>query len=333
MNKLNYEYHSFEELVTIADNKHNIKHLADLATATNILKDHPYYTLVNGYQRALEETDHPEQFREGISLELLAKFHTYESILSSNTLGILLAFETKFKNIVQDTVSQHFGFSENDYLNIGKYRNDTRISREKEIKHFRSISQSRHHVNHSTKKYRKNGNVPPWILVNELTFGEVKKWYLLLPTTLKEQVIAEFNYFNMPTDQFLEFFKISLDILNDFRNGLAHGDVLNKIIVKKSVHYFHLEYAFSEKVISNQEFNMQCIAKNDFFGSILLLFMLAPSVYRNILYVDLKSTLSLFNNELDLSSSQSRRLLGIPDRIIERLDTINQEILKIQLDN
>ena len=61
--------------------------------------------------------------------------------------------------------------------------------------------------------------------------------------------------------------------------------------------------------------------------------MLAPTVYRRILYIDLKSTLGLFNTEIDLNSSQSRRLLGIPDRIIERLDTINQEILKIHLAN
>ena len=333
MNKLNYEYHSFEELVNIAYNKHNIKHFTDLDTAINILKNHPYYTLVNGYQRALEETGHQEHFREGISLELLEKFHTYETILSSNTLGILIAFETKLKNIVQDTVAQHFGFLENDYLDISKYRNDKHISRTQLMSTFSFISKEKRKVNHSTKKYRKNGNVPPWILVNELTFGQVKRWYFLLPDKLKEQVTNEFNYFNIPKKTFLEFFTISLDILNDFRNGLAHGDVLNKIIIKDSVHYFHLKYAFSENIISEQEFNIQGIAKNDLFGSILLLFMLAPTVYRQILYIDLKSTLGLFNTEIDLNSSQSRRLLGIPDRIIERLDTINQEILKIHLAN
>lgn len=333
MNKLNYEYHSFEELVNIAYNKHNIKHFTDLNTAINILKNHPYYTLVNGYQRALEETGHHEHFREGISLELLEKFHTYETILSSSILGILIAFETKLKNIVQDTVAQHFGFLENDYLDISKYRNDKHISRTQLMSTFSFISKEKRKVNHSTKKYRKNGNVPPWILVNELTFGQVKRWYFLLPAKLKEQVTNEFNYFNIPKERFLEFFKISLDILNDFRNGLAHGDVLNKIIIKDSVHYFHLKYAFSENIISEQEFNTQRIGNNDLFGSILLLFMLAPTVYRQILYIDLKSTLGLFNTEIDLNSSQSRRLLGIPDRIIERLDTINQEILKINLAN
>ena len=333
MNELNYTYHSFEELVNIANKQHNINYFTDLTEATNILKDHPYYTLVNGYQRALEEVDQSERFRDGISLELLETIHTYETILSSNTLGILIAFETKLKNIVQDTVAQHFGILEDDYLDTSNYENDRHSNRTKLMSTFHFISKEKDKVNHSTKKYRDNGNVPPWILVNELTFGQVKTWYLVLPLDLKKQVISEFNYFDMPTDRFLEFFKISLDILNDFRNGLAHGDVLNKIIINSSVHYFQLKYAFSENVISKQEFNTQGIGKMDFFGSILLLFMLAPTVYRQILYLDLKSTLSLFNTAIDLSSSQMRRLLGIPDNIVERLETINQEILHVNSDN
>lgn len=333
MEELQYEYHSFEELVNIAESKHNIGHFNDIQNAANILKDHPYYTLVNGYQRALEETDHPEYFRDGISLELLEKIHTYESILASNTLKVLIAFETKLKNIVQDTVSRQFGILENDYLDVSKYQNRSFRSRSRLISTFNSIAKEKDNVNHSTKKYREDGNVPPWILVNELSFGQVRNWYKILPSQMKEEVIDEFNYFNMPSQQFLEFFSIALSILNDLRNGIAHGDVLNKIIISQSVQYFHLNFAFNTNVISEQEFNIQGIGKKDFFGSVLLLFMLAPAVYREILYIDLKSTLELFSTEINLDSSQIRRLLGIPDRILSRLDTINYEILNINLED
>lgn len=331
MDELDYEYHSFEELVGIAQHEHNIKHFSNIETAIEILKVHPYYTLVNGYQRALEDNENSEIFREGISLELLEQIHTYESVLSSDILRILLSFETKFKNIIQDVVGQNFGVLQADYLNPSRYQNNSHVNRSKVMRKLRFVAVDKDKVNHSIIRYRRDGNVPPWILVNELMFGELKKWYLIFPRELKKHVANEFNYFKIPTDEFLEFFSIALDILNDFRNGLAHGDVLNKIIINDSVHYFQLKYAFSDKVISEEEFNKQNIGKKDLFGSILLLFMLAPTSYRNILFVQLKSDLALFDDPIGLNSPEIRRLLSIPDRIIERLDFINQELLHLNI--
>jgi|GEM_PF-6175558 len=329
MSELNYEYHSFEELVDIADKKHNIHHESSTSEAADILKIHPYYSLVNGYQRALETEENSEKFRDNLSLEYLAQIHTYETILSSNLLRTLLSFETNIKNILQDIISKEFGICEDDYLNTSLYRNNnSNPNRTKVTERLTNIARYKSKVTRSLLKYRENGNVPPWILVNDLTFGELKNWYQILPVELKKVLLNEFNYFNMPEDMFLEFFRISLDILNDFRNGLAHGDILNKIIIRDSVHYHHLSHAFSSSVISQQEFNVQHVGKNDLYGAVLILFMLAPTNYKQLMHVQLKNDLILFDSLIKLDSSQARRLLGIPDNILDRLDKIKEDLFE-----
>lgn len=317
------EYHNFEELIDIAASNHNIPFSGDLDEGLDILKTHPYYTIVNGYQRALEDEENSEKFKTGVSLQLLGTIHTYETIISSDLLRIILAFETKLKNILQDTVSRNFGISESLYLNADNYRNSAYNNNIQFFNKLTNIATDRDKVNGATKKYRASGNVPPWILVNELTFGQLRTWYLLLPVHLKPAIFREFVPKSMDDNMAIEFFTQSLSALNDYRNGLAHGDVLNKIHVKTTVHLKQIRHVFDPSVVTDEEFNSQNIGKGDVYGLILLLFILAPLEYQPILHAQLIQNLTSFNDLIKLDSPEARKLLAIPDNILKRIDLIH----------
>lgn len=68
----------------------------------------------------------------------------------------------------------------------------------------------------------KYGNIPPWILVKALTFGELLVLYKLSTTDIKENVIKILVGIE-PDKRDKEFFAKSMELFNKFRNRSAHG--------------------------------------------------------------------------------------------------------------
>lgn len=336
---LNEQLRIIRERHNISTNEENP--LVDELTLLN----YSYYTLINGYQRALEKSPNSEQFIDGISLNLLSSINFIETEISSSLLHSILIVEKMFKTSLQYEVSYSFGEKQQDYLNpsnyikrkYGKSRIEVinfllklatgYIHGETDNPHKKVVDE---YVSKSTKEYRKTGNVPPWILVNELTFSQVLYWYEILPTESKERVIKSFalsRFFANNADQ-LEFFKQSMMLIRDFRNGLAHGDVLNKISPRVDTNFGKLNTVFkgNEAIITNSEYN-EGIGKHDLYALIMTLsIMLNYSPARIILVMNLKRFFSELDNLMRINEAPMRRLLGIPQNIIDRMDAITNSL-------
>ena len=96
---MNQEMHPFKDWdkqVNLLSDRHNII-VSSQISAQEILKNYSYYTLVNGYQRALESTANSEIFMDGIDIETIGYIQLIESHLSSDLLHHIITIEKKLK--------------------------------------------------------------------------------------------------------------------------------------------------------------------------------------------------------------------------------------------
>ncbi|GAO99902.1 Abi family protein [Fructobacillus ficulneus] len=316
------------EQIEIIQTKHNIS-IESYDTAIRTLKSYSYYTLVNGYQMVLETYPNSEIFIEGITIEQLGRIQSIESNISALLLHQIIVVEKYFKTLFQYQITLAFGEKHNEYLNPRKYSTTAKEDRLNIIKKLKLTVNSDKRVSSSLKKYRKEGNVPPWILVNDITFGRFREWYAISPFEVKKGLMEELNI-NMTKSskenefyQEIEFFSISMKYLLDFRNGLAHGDIINKIYPRVDNNINHLNKFYGPNVISDSEYN-NGLGRKDIYGLLLILGIFLPSQEIVIFRELLESYLQLLEKEfLPLSDSRTRRILGgLPSNIMDKLNLI-----------
>ncbi|WP_439424812.1 hypothetical protein ACKP2L_05215 [Oenococcus alcoholitolerans] len=115
-------FKDWDQQLNNAISKHHIQSMSR-ETSKLALSIHSYYTLVNGYQRALESQPNSEIFRDGFSLEKISEIQTNETFFCSDLLLSILSFEKRFKNLIQYYVSKCIGTKTVDYLDLYKYQN------------------------------------------------------------------------------------------------------------------------------------------------------------------------------------------------------------------
>lgn len=320
-------FKTWDEQITKLKTDHNITSVT-AESATFALKNYSYYTLVNGYQRALEKESNTELFLDGTSIEQLGQIQLIESHIASDLLHAIIVIEKKIKTIFQYEISRNIGTNQSDYLNSQNYVSRGRSDRESVLNNIREVANLKHNVSKSLIKHRENGNVPPWILINDVTLGQFIHWYDISPEIVKKSVVAEFNFNFENDDRNLEFFKMSLMFLLDFRNGLAHGDVINKIKPFTKIHWWVWKKFYDFTVLTHEEYGQQNLGQNDLYALILILGIFLPTSEGVILRNSLITYLTTLNdNFMPLSEAPMRRLLGgIPSNVLLRLYTIYPDI-------
>lgn len=345
----------FSKLVDNLTINHNII-VKDKTAAERILMDHSYYALVNGYQRALEKSPNSEMFRDGITIEMLQRISLIEADIATTLLQSTLDIEKKLRTGIQYVVTKHFGTDWHQYLNQknyispsqGKRKNIDRVKVTNKLKGIATgytkgkIGDERNrisdgHASKSLKDFRKLGTIPPWILVNDVMFGSLILWYKILQPQHKEEVLRiAFSGVDLRTtsdENFqssnFQFFSISLDILREYRNGFAHGDVLNKIAVISKLDLGDLKKLINDDRILTQVEYERNIGKKDLLSLMLIITLLAPN-YRALATLNrIKGAFGFVDQYIGtLNSSNMRRVFRIPDNFIKRLDYIEQEYIK-----
>lgn len=153
--------------------------------------------------------------------------------IRSRVMESLEIFESEFKQAVAYTVAEQISDDENQYIlryhyNTGKKYYNSHIQKSvypvddllRQMKYICSAKTQPY------KHYREqHGNVPPWILVKKLTFGNLIWWYRLLKNNERESVIAKM--FGIPksfiNEDIRKMFGNILTLLLDYRNTAAHG--------------------------------------------------------------------------------------------------------------
>lgn len=129
--------------------------------------------------------------------------------------------------------------------------------------------------NHYKTKY---GNTPPWILVKETTFGQLKMAITLLNSQDKRLLISRL-YGNelvnqLPYQELMTIFHETLELMNKFRNCAAHGWRVYNYFPESS-------FTYSSYLYDLADISKTSVSKKKNHGSNLKFLLAALEIWRN----------------------------------------------------
>lgn len=133
----------------------------------------------------------------------------------------LLQIERHLRSLMSYYFSEQYGESQSAYLDANNFNNSRRnhntVSRLIATLQRAASTTDYVYINYYRNTY---GNIPLWVLINVLTFGNLSKMYKVFPQSLQSKVCKNFGIINQrQMEQFLS-------VLTKFRNVCAHGERL-----------------------------------------------------------------------------------------------------------
>lgn len=212
------KFFSFNEQVSLIIEK-GIE-IKDKDYAKEMLQQIGYFPLIGGYKH-LFKIPTTNKYKAGTTIEEIICLYKFDTDLRELFFKYLLEIERYMRSLMSYYFTQYYGVSQKQYLDIKNY-NDTKRNHATILKLIatlkRAITTTDYtYINYYRKTYR---NIPLWVLINILTFGNISKMFQVLPQSLKSQVSKNFRQLNQrQMDQFLS-------VLTKYRNVCAHGERL-----------------------------------------------------------------------------------------------------------
>lgn len=288
-----------------------------------------YYDLINGYKdKFLEEkvsVEDEDKFVKGTKFEDLIELYSLDREIRHVVMRASLDVECNFYTAIAYCISEKYGEKQENYLKKENYRRGTRQSKyqyERDNLLSRISRKIENPYEHPMKHYKeKYGNIPPWILVKHLSFGELIVWYKLSPPVVKNQVIKSFTGLE-PDEKLKEMFLKSMELFNKFRNRAAHG---GRIYNYKT----NIEIPYNDELhkilhISKEQHNLG-VGRSDFSSFLLSLLHLYQKDYFGVIeqIVILNNVLEKYKQESPLYYNGIVHELGLP------IDYHNQILKKV----
>lgn len=241
-------------------------------TAKNALSRYGYYEIINGYKDPflIEKGNDEKGFRDGTTFEHIYALYTLDKDISRDLLRALEDFEQTFKQSVAYIVSAEISelntrYCATSHFNTGKtYGTDRhgklRCDRKNLLRNFKKLIISNkepfhHYVIH-------HGNIPPWIIVKGLTFGQILYWYRLSKPKIRHDIIFRLIGIDplligdSPRNQFYQLYGDIFALYLSYRNLTAHGGrVYNHRSKKYRMRKNAILYNSERIQLTNKEFN------------------------------------------------------------------------------
>lgn len=311
---------NWDQQVTVLREQYNIE-VESPKSAIYTLKKYSYETLVDGYKQAFKKDQHSEKFIPGITIETLGVLQMLENRLSSELLQALLSIEKNIKSLFQYELAKKFGVQQNNYLRIDHYNAST-CAQKRHLARLFHITQQKRHISQTLEDFQQQGNIPPWVLVNEMTFGQFQRWYAASPDAIREAVANGFcNDSNQKIT--LPFFEQALRFFLDFRNALAHGELIGQLCAKETITQSQLQAFYPEKLLPSCKQRQTKHTESDFYILFLLFGLFLKQSEKQIFKDQVLNLLRIFDSLLPINEEPMRHLLGnIPENMIERVEQI-----------
>ncbi|MFC3900382.1 Abi family protein [Aliicoccus persicus] len=240
-------FHEYHKLVEKIKEKNII--VDDEYHAIFALKNHSYYSLINGFKQHFLETDKSDTMIDNTTFNDFTTIYYLYSDISSLIFKYILYIEKSLRSRLSHIIAREFGvyhdeyLDRNNYCNYKGFRGSTLNEIHKVIENCKENS-----VTHYFKEKKKN--IPPWIIVQDVSFFTVISWSNILPKHLKEELFKDyFSRSNLYENHHERYFHHSFHFLREYRNFAAHG-----------------KRDFKEKIINH----LESTSSKHFFGSILL---------------------------------------------------------------
>lgn len=295
--------------------------VSDEAFAMHALDSVSYYTLVNGYNDLFLADSETESFSAGTRFEDLYALHVLDMDFGSIVLKYILHFETTLKSRMSYFVSSRYGVTEDDYLEPQNYNLTKNRNRVHHVTNY--LKRAAHNPNTRNSSLlhyqQKHNHIPPWILVNVLTIGNMQKWYEIMTNRDKNALCSLFlpsKDPNYSTEK--DFFLSSIKLIRNFRNAAAHGRptcaALSKYQLPKGYLIKH-----SDGIVTPKDFEHNPYARSGMYGVLAALYILLPDKFlRYVLIMDLLNELKMHQN-IKIHGKSIPETFHLPDSFHDRL--------------
>lgn len=236
---------TFEEQIKILKGRNLI--IEDEEATINALKRYGYYNIINGYKDPYIDTNAPEEkYIRGTTFARIFALYTLDRDLRSVVMQSMQEVEDHLKAATAHIVAETYTAEEALYLNKRNYRQGKKINGSNDysidqlFRKFDKIINDDNllHVKHAREKH---GNVPPWILLKELSFGNIVNFVKLQKGPQKRKILTLLSGFpEVLISSNNDVFNLLMDLLFvslDYRNCAAHGGRLYNFMSKSKFRY------------------------------------------------------------------------------------------------
>lgn len=243
-------FKTIEEQIKILKKRNLI--IANEESAKISLQRYGYYEVINGYKNHfMVSNDDEDGFKPGITFEHIARLQQFDRSIRFAVINSLELFEENLRQAVAYVISKNISDQQDVYINRKNYNTGHKYIKygrggstqerwpiDDTIKIMNKVTQS---IKQPVKHYRERyANVPPWILVKELSFGSLIWLFQLLKKKDKSEVLSIiFDWDVALVDTVMEkahlkkWFHELLLLYLSYRNTASHGGRMYNHSTKK----------------------------------------------------------------------------------------------------
>lgn len=217
--------------------------IPDHDKAKHYLLQYSYYNVINVYSRFFQiDTD---RYIDGTTFDEIRAVHVFDSEIKSVFFKYLLECEKHLKSIVSYRFSEAYPDVPYAYLHTTSYDDHNLLNLSTTVSQLsKIISQNiKNKKPNAIKHYSNNHqNVPIWVLINQLTFGQVVYMYTHFDNKLRNAIARDVTHYlenNTGKKIILEPIELERLLFNllDLRNCVAHNNMLFNFKSKNNVKY------------------------------------------------------------------------------------------------
>lgn len=247
--------------------------LTDPEYARNILQKISYYSLIGGY-KALFKSPASGKYLYGVTFEEIVNLYYFDEHLRTTFLKYLLHVERQMKSMVSYYFCDKYGEKQQEYLDIKNYTVTRRNARDvnrliHSLQNAISLPSHYSYITHHAATYN---NVPLWVAMNAITFGQVSKFYQYVTNDIQSKISQQFE--NVTERQLHQFMRV----LTSCRNVCAHGERLYSFSINETISDTRLHMKLAIPQINGQ----YAMGKHDLFAVVIALrYLLDTSDFKN----------------------------------------------------
>lgn len=242
--------------------------ISDRKNAEDVLSRIRYYALIDGYKN-LFYNPMTRRYKEGARLEDILALYYFDEALRNLHFKYICHVEQRMRSLVSYYFCETYSHMQAEYLNPQNY-NYARKNQKTVDRLTNSVLTYEANVNnnHAYVVYHRNtyGNVPLWVLMNTLTFGQLSKMYTVLKTGTQSKISRQFEAVSeKELGQFLKS-------MTNFRNVCAHNERLFSFRNSTDIPNKHLH----EALAIQRKGDTYTQGKRDLFALVITLRYLLP---------------------------------------------------------
>ena len=242
--------------------------IPDKQNAATILEQIGYFPLIEAYKKGFLHKP-SGQFLYGVTFDEIVCFYKFDEELRSLFLKYILHIERCMKSLISYYFCEKYGEKQSEYLNPANFntakKNLNAVNRLL-ASLMKTISSPAHHnyIGHYAEKYQ---NVPLWVTMNAITFGQLSAFYQYMSNDLQVKVSKHFS--SCSEKQLHQF----LSITAKCRNICAHGERLYDFQTSGTIP----DTLLHDKLSISMRGGSYTAGKHDLFAVVIALRYLLPN--------------------------------------------------------